>query len=141
MAIEDNIRKGFPNLKKFNIIETEYNPVYNCIAYAMSDKTRYWWPIGGYWLKEANFGITLRSFYILFELHNYISCQNNYTYEEGYEKVALFFKNNIPTHACRQKDNNWWISKLGPHQLIEHNLFELQGQEYGIVCEIFKRKI
>jgi hypothetical protein len=143
MDIKDFIRSGFPNLKDFNVIDGNFNPRYNCISYEFGDTTTPWWPIKShkneYWPTNISQGLYINSFNDLFKLYNYVSCKNDDSFDINHTKIALFSKNGIPTHACKQKDSISWTSKLGDFQVIEHNLYEIQGETYGYILEIFKK--
>ena len=59
--------------------------------------------------------------------------------ETGFEKVALFARNGIPTHAARQLAYGRWTSKISALEDIEHTLHELSGAEYGSVVQVLRR--
>ena len=60
-------------------------------------------------------------------------------YEGGYEKIAIYVKSGIPTHAARQLENRLWTSKCGIGEDIEHNLEGLEGEHYGKAIHFMKR--
>ena len=52
--------------------------------------------------------------------------------EAGYEKIAIYVKDGIPTHAARQLGDGRWTSKLGKYEDIEHDSLDaLNGDGYG----------
>ncbi len=60
----------------------------------------------------------------------------------GFEKVALFVDAaGMPTHAARQVNSGAWTSKLGNSEDIEHELRALEGDIYGTVRLILKRRL
>jgi hypothetical protein len=59
--------------------------------------------------------------------------------EPGFEKVALFARDGVPTHAARQLLNGRWTSKLGLREDIEHDLHAVSGELYGSVVLFLKR--
>ncbi len=63
------------------------------------------------------------------------------SFEVGFEKVAIFAKNGVPTHAARQIDEHCWTSKLGGNVDIEHELKSIEGATYGNVVRYLKRKV
>lgn len=68
-----------------------------------------------------------------------MSCVDS-SLEAGYEKVAIFVKNSLPSHAARQLESGAWTSKLGPSHDIEHDaLSGVEGSEYGSVAKILRR--
>ena len=143
---EDIIRKGFPNLKNFNIIENPTS-VYNCIAYAFGDKTKCWWPIisknNEWWPTTISKELNIKSFTQLLNLYGYKSCGKDINFKQEYEKIALFIIPgiNLPSHMAKQKSQDIWESKLGDKELIEHDLNELSRGSYGLIYEIFEKPI
>ncbi len=72
-----------------------------------------------------------------------ISTNGKKTYaikEKGFIKIALFAKDNIPTHAARQLPNGLWTSKLGILEDVRHSLSAISGGIYGSVVVVMKRK-
>jgi hypothetical protein len=59
-------------------------------------------------------------------------------YEVGFTKIAVFAKGLTPTHAARQLNNGMWTSKLGSAIDVSHNIFDLEGPEYGAVIRFYK---
>jgi len=113
-------------------------PIYNCIAWAAKNNSRWWWPdpLGiGYWpLAERT--ATVDCFVKLFESLGYSICLNA-SREEGIEKVAIFGhkapdRQATPTHAALQLSNGEWTSKLGPFEDVVHpDLYAVDGPVYG----------
>lgn len=59
----------------------------------------------------------------------------------GFQKVAFFVgANGVPTHAARQLPSGLWTSKLGEWEDIEHTLHALEGDIYGTVALLLKRR-
>ncbi len=134
------IEKFFPNLKNtYYQITSPQTRKYNCIAWAASDQKEWWWPIhSGYWPEGAPRENTVRAFIIAYGLLGYSICDNG-ELEIGFEKIALYTINGVPSHAARQLDNGNWTSKLGPLEDIEHTLEGLIGDMYGVVTQFLKR--
>ena len=57
----------------------------------------------------------------------------------SHTKVALYTKNGIPTHACIQHNYIYWESKIGSAGIIRHDLFEIEGDSYGQLTQIYKK--
>jgi hypothetical protein len=132
----------FPNSNNNNfIIKSPVDNNYNCIACAYGTNQCRMWPnkIGFYWPQNVPNAEDINSFIFLFESIGYEKCTDG-LYEEGYEKVGLYEKNNLPTHAVRQIDTNWWITKLGIHHDIIHTEEALKDDEYGNITCYLKRK-
>ncbi len=55
------------------------------------------------------------------------------------EKVAIFARDNVPTHAARQLPAGTWTSKLGESVDVEHELADLTGDVYGQVACLLQR--
>ena len=62
--------------------------------------------------------------------------------EKGFQKIALYVKDGIPTHAARQLPTGKWTSKLGRDIDIEHDFPEvLNGADYGVASIFMKKEI
>jgi hypothetical protein len=46
-----------------------------------------------------------------------------------------------PKHAARQLASGRWTSKIGVLEDIEHDLRDLEGDEYGKVVVVIKRPV
>ena len=115
---------------------------YNCIAWAFEDDSKWYWPDDTklyYWPPTVPRELTVEAFKKLYALKNYIVCADG-SYEKGFEKIAIFSNNNIPTHAARQIGENLWTSKLGKHEDVSHSLTAMQNGCYGNVAVFMKRK-
>ena len=120
---------------------------YNCIAWAAGDDTDWWWPdpdpdSTSYWPETVPLEETLESFRAAFESLGYRECATA-DLEPGFEKVALFAKDGLPTHAARQLPNGNWTSKLGLWQDIEHQHLNAVGSNasiYGNVALLLRRR-
>src|SRR5438045_1397638 len=94
---ENLAASGFDVINDCISDRTEDRPVhYNCIAWAIGDDSRWWWPwdIGGYhWpdeLPTEKPGTeTLGNLIDAFKIEGYVECADGEV-EEGCEKVALF---------------------------------------------------
>jgi hypothetical protein len=117
---------------------------YNCIAWAIGEeeKDRYWSPepFESYeWPQSISREETLESYIELFRLHRYFSAENE-SFENGFEKIAIYVKSGIPIHVSRQLENGSWTSKLGgSHDITHATLGCLEGRMYGSVQKILKR--
>lgn len=137
------------NTAEFPKLETEgyedkslETTVYNCIAFAVGDTLNNWWPHpDAVWPKEVPNRETVYAFIRLFKNFGYESCKDG-SFEHGFEKVAIYALNNVPTHATRQSGNGQWISKIGDNMDIEHKtLSALEGPIYGEPVRYLKRPI
>ena len=123
----------FPNAKTEGY--TDRSPkckFYNCIAWAAGEILRPWWPNSNmaYWPDNVPSRVTVFAFLRLFRSLGYESCPDD-SYEEGYEKIAIYALNQDVKHAARQLPNGHWTSKIGSNIDIEHNTIEaLEGPFY-----------
>ncbi len=65
---------------------------YNCIAWAASDDTRWWWPDAfgiGHWPGDAQRKVTIQAFVDAYSGLGYVVCQNA-DLEHGIEKIAIY---------------------------------------------------
>lgn len=116
---------------------------YNCIAWAAGRTDAWWWPDTAgfeYWPAGVPRLETLNAFQQAFATLGYATCSDA-SFEAGWEKVALFVLDGLPTHAARQLPNGRWTSKLGPEEDIEHELNGLVGPCYGSVAAILRRPV
>lgn len=117
-------------------------PDYNCIAWAVRDTDRWWWPDpdDGHWPEGAPVERTVDAFIKAFATKEFAQCDDG-SPEEGFEKIAVYANADGPTHAARLLDNEKWASKLGPDEDIEHDTLDrVAGQRgYGKVVCFLKR--
>jgi hypothetical protein len=139
-------RQWFPNLTDDNHQETSlYDASYNCIGHA-AGTTRWWQPLPGfvpggkppYWPPGAPREETIDAYMMAYATMGYSECPDG-SFEDGYEKVAIFAKNGVPKHAARQVDANSWTSKLGKSEDISHFLHDVAGNMYGQAVRYMKR--
>lgn len=118
----------------------------NCIAWAVGDVDRWWWPFQGvsqaYWPPGVARDETLAAFIAAFATQGFAPCADGRV-ELGFERIAVFTDpNGKPTHAAKQvPGGRWWSSKLGPLEDISHILYGLEGPPYGTVTQYLRRPI
>jgi len=134
--------KAFPRLDKSVSPASPYDPKYNCIAWALGMNDRCWWPKppDGYWPLGVSEETKISAFEAMFAIFGYEQCDSG-RLEAQYEKIALYARNGIPTHAARQLRNGRWTSKCGSDIDIEHKLKDLEGPAYGKVALFFRRPL
>lgn len=105
---------------------------YNCIAYAAGDTTNPWsHHEDDYWPEYATRSADIQSLVAVFAGLGFVQCEDS-SLEKGYEKVALFEKQEEWMHAALQTPNGRWRSKMGQGPVIEHRTPEsLSGGMYG----------
>jgi hypothetical protein len=139
MAVNTSL---FPDLARTGYqITSPMDPTYNCIAWAVGDTARWWWPDPGgfdYWPPGVPRDRTLDVFLRAFATAGFVPCSDGLP-EQGWVKVALYASHEGPTHAARLLANGRWTSKLGPDEDIEHDLAGLVGALYGSVVQFLRR--
>jgi hypothetical protein len=136
----------FPGLARGSYrITSPRDPHYNCIAWAVGDTSKWWWPgpelEREYWPPGATREATVSAFQEVFASLGYVACEGE-GLEPGFEKIALFADAQAkPQHAARQRRDGRWTSKLGKTEDIEHDLHDLAGTVYGSVVQVMKRVV
>ncbi len=137
------IFREFPNSASDPFIETsEVTPIYNCIAWAAGNTSKWYEPdpLGiYYWPSAIPREYTVSAYVQLYELLGYQKCSNG-NLEPNFDKVAVFAKKSIPTHAAKQLSNGLWSSKLGKNIDVSHSLFAIENGHYGNVVQFLRRK-
>jgi len=135
--------RHFPNLAATGFqITSAPDPIYNCIAWAAGITDAWWWPDPAgydYWPSGVVRAERRDAFIQAFATIGYFPCSDS-SFEPGFDKVALYEQNGIPTHAARQLPNGRWTSKLGPEDDTEHELDGLTGPLYGVVVQVLRRQ-
>ena len=125
-------------------ITSPATPEYNCVAWAVNENDRWWWPDSAgtyYWPETFRREETVDAFREVFESLGYAQC-NNYRLETGFDKVAVFAdQNGLPTHVARQLSSGRWTSKIGNLEDIEHSLQGLENLSYGSVSIVLRRPV
>ena len=121
-------------------ITSEASRVYNCIAWAAGDDSKWWdWQPGAYWPEFAPRSPQADALVQVFAGLGYSICDNA-ELESGYEKVAVYAINGRWEHAARQLDSGQWTSKLGEFEDITHPSPDgLTGELYGEVYCVMRR--
>jgi hypothetical protein len=145
---ERKAKKWWPNLAHGAYAPTsEYDGDYNCIAWAMRDKRRWWEPSGRtyhYWPNNATPDYSLEAHIEAFRTRHYEPCDNG-NLEPGFEKLAIFWREGNDAedgfkHVARQLSDGQWTSKLGPAKDIRHQTLDaLVGDYYGDVIQYMRR--
>lgn len=137
----EDLGKSFPGLASSPFaITSPATPHYNCVAWAVGDNTRWWWPSrSGFWPEGLERLETVEAFRAMLAVQGYHECSSD-ALEPECEKVALFLSaKGTPTHAARQLRSGMWTSKLGHAIDIAHELRGLEGKLYGRVQLVFSR--
>ena len=102
----------------------------------MQDESALTWPKG---IRNDE---TLEAFIAYFDSLGYVVCDES-TLDEEFLKVAIFVKDDYPTHVCRQLPAGKWTSKIGYAGVdIEHDDIEsISGATYGTAIAFMKRNV
>jgi len=133
----------FPKLREEDYEKkSDQTDAYNCIAYAMGDEHKYWWPTpqyACYWPPGFERSNALPVLKKIAELFRYRDCENGDS-EVGYEKIAFYADATGVQHAARQLQSGMWKSKIGELEDVEHTTVEsLESKDYGTVVAYMKR--
>ena len=136
----------FPNLRREGWQRTSEPAAYNCIAFAVGETSKYWWPnpafpdpCDDYWPTGVPNEESIDAFVQALATVGFVLCDSGDP-EQGYQKIVLYELNGAPTHAAVLQENGNWRSKLGRHEDIETTLAGLVGPCYGDVAHFLKRK-
>lgn len=145
---ERKAKTQWPNLREGEFEETSlFDAFYNCIAWAMHDKQRWWEPSGlpeHYWPKNARRDWTVEAFHEAFGTRHFVPCDDG-ELEDGYEKLAIYWRPGTGAedgfqHVARQLEDGRWTSKLGKAKDIAHPALDsLSGDFYGEVAYYMRR--
>lgn len=138
--VRGEIERVFPGLRLSAwLLTSRADPRYNCIAWAAHDSQRFWWPdLPYYWPPGTPREVTRAAFLACFASLGFGECDSDVLVPRV-EKIALFEKDQRPTHMARQLANGQWSSKLGGRHDISHRLRDLEGPLYGNVAAILCR--
>jgi hypothetical protein len=141
----------FPSLNATqNTITSPIDPNYNCVAWAVEDKLRWWEPFGliipasfppYHWPDNLPHDLLPQTFVSFFEVHGY-EVTHDPKLENDVEKLAIYVRENEFQHVARQLPSGRWTSKIGPQEDIEHDLGDLESDiPYGYgKASIFMKK-
>ena len=143
----------FPLLRTDTLFSLKKKPsiAYNCIALTLGIYNFCVWPTYSgivtnpnnnqrvFWPKELPLDDSLENFIKMYNMFDYVECNNDLYYEDGYTKIAIYAINNVVTHAALQLTENKWASKIGYSFGITHQLKSLEGEKYGKVVKFMKR--
>ena len=136
------LREAFPALTHLNHgITSPVDLSYNCVAWALNDNARWWWPDSMgvcFWPTNVPRTVTIEAFDRMLRQIGFSPCVRH-TIEKGLQKVALYARAGVPTHVAKQLPKGKWSSKLGQHEDIEHTIEALDGPKYGSVCQVYAR--
>jgi hypothetical protein len=126
--------------------------IYNCFAFAIGDKSRFWWPDCplSYWPRKNAPGTVDEIARVLREDFDYEDCLTG-EFEDGVKKIAIFEKNGVATHVALQPSSRRgvWKSKMGYNINMEHELRAIETltgdnpdtQGYGLVVKFMQLKM
>ena len=137
----------FPHLNPSNYRTTSpKSRDYNCVAWAAGIDDQHIWPDGAedvaaevVWPDDVRNDESVEAFIAYFERMGYSLCDNS-TLEDGFVKIAIFVKDDYPTHISRQLSTGIWSSKMGLDDVdIEHDDLDcISGPAYGVATVFLK---
>jgi hypothetical protein len=139
--MSQELQASFPELGHTPYeITSPITPLYNCIAHAADDDTKWWWPSSDSYWPAAGCDDSVDSFVHTFcQFLGYEICADG-KLEEGFLKVAIYAISGQTKHMARQLPDGSWTSKLGKHHDISHTLQGLEGTTYGSVAAYLRRR-
>lgn len=127
------------------VLTSERDEDYNCVAWAMRDKRRWWEPsddlVAHYWPNNATRNYSLDAYMEAFGTRHYVACVDG-SLELGIEKLAIYWSPIADEfrHVARQLADGRWTSKLGEAKDIAHVTLEaLNGDHYGEPIRFMQR--
>ncbi len=136
------LNRWFPNTNLTNISKTsEATNDYNCIAWAVGDKQKWWEPnwFEYYWPTGARQDTTIEALKEAYQTVGFSECLDD-RWETDFEKIALFSVDGIfYEHAAKLISEGLWSSKLGDDIDISHTKEALEGGIYGNIFCYMKR--
>jgi hypothetical protein len=135
-------KKLFPLLIDYELIQNSETDNFNCISHTLGINTTPSWPTDNdyYWPTKRE--LTKESFDNFYDHHGFEKLSLlDISYDKRYNKVALYTKDGIPTHASIQIDDIWWESKIGGLGIIKHDLFEIEDDVYGEITQIYRKRL
>jgi len=145
VGLSPDKERCWPNLvaEGYSVVSEE-TWQYNCIAFAADIQGEWWWPDphgDARWPDGVQREERLQCFAEAYGTIGYQICEHG-NLESGYEKIAIYTLNGIPTHAAKQLPDGRWKSKLGAWEDIEHEtLRAVEEYIYGEATLYLKRKI
>ena len=141
MLGDDYYKRLFPLIIDFELLPNGESYDFNCISHTIGIDDDICWPhIDGDYYWPVKKETTKECFDLFYEYHGFEKIKFlDFSYDPKYTKVALYTKNGIPTHACIQHNYIYWESKIGSAGIIRHDLFEIEGDSYGQLTQIYKK--
>ena len=117
--------------------------VYNCVAWAVHEDTRWWEPGVDYcfWPETPPRVVTVDTYIAMFKKHHGFKKCVDRSLEDELEKIAIYSKGKKFSHVARQLHDGRWTSKLGTLDDVIHTLAGLEGQTYGAPTIYMSRPI
>jgi hypothetical protein len=148
-AVEDVTNNLFPNSSLDNIrVVAPATRKWNCVAEALGDRDRWWWPGGRhsdsemFWpagIKNVEDGV--ESFDDLLINHCNGRATGKPIYKKGFKTLVLFGNDDgfgpAATHLAKVLPNKKLVSKLGGNVMVVHDLQEFIDGYYGHPIKIY----
>jgi hypothetical protein len=135
----DWVDKQIPSAVGFYRQTSDEDEYYNCIAWAANESAEWWSHLPGYKWPATRSPLISALVDVFVGLGFEIQQTKNSSYEVGIEKIALYEKRGMWTHAARQLPSGKWTSKLGADEDIEHDNPECLHTKYGNIYCIMRK--
>lgn len=119
---------------------------YNCIAWSLKKNDCWVWPVvpqerevDMFWRNSCGYDDRIETFMSFYHSLGFVETQDG-RIEDGFDKIALYAKDGLCTHAALMLPSGLWTSKLGPYHDIQHSTpAVLEGPVYGTVACYMKK--
>lgn len=148
---EGAILRQYPRLKSSSYSgHSDPDDFYNCIAFAVGDRKRWWEPFRNYlytgglpvWPEGCSAANTLPGWIEAFHSLRFERCDDG-NFERGFERIAIFgLSESEPKHVAWQPSdrNGDWYSKLGNDADIRHeDVLAVSDEDGSQVLAYMKR--
>ncbi|MFZ2961201.1 MAG: hypothetical protein WA705_30340 [Candidatus Ozemobacteraceae bacterium] len=135
------VKRAFPKISDDFAVTSPQSPLYNCVAWAAGDDSRWWEPDaqGNYfWPEGIPRDYSIAAYVAAYKTIGYTEISIDDDFKDC-EVVAIFEADGKGTHAARSVGEDFWTSKLGRSFDIKHRLRDLEGKIYGNLRVIMSR--
>lgn len=136
-----DVEKQFPALKgtEYDLSDEDFN--YNCLAYALGDKSNWWEPPnrpGQYWPPGFPDDLSVKTVESIIRSYGF-TVDNNLARAPETDAIAIYAEGEDWTHFAKFADGSW-SCKLGDgHDVLGVQLEHFAGKLYGKLFKILSR--
>jgi hypothetical protein len=138
---KSDVEQDFPLLRgtAYDLSDEDFN--YNCLAYALGDKSQWWEPPKGpeqYWPPGFSPDLSVETVVSIIKTHGFIVDSDTVGTPET-DAIAIYAEGDEWTHFAKFSGGSW-SCKLGDgHDVIGVKLENLVGTLYGNVVKVLRR--